>query len=361
MKKKLLLVLLLFLPALLLLAGVNYFVDPVNLYHGDAKELVRLLCEGKEVNTGSGNMDERQIKKSLIESMPKEADCVVLGPSLALTVDRKLTGEERLYNLAMSSADLYDILAQLGIMEIEGVHPKRILFCVESSFFDEGIYGTMSRSAGLMPYANYMLERLDGKEGTVPKEGSFLRTDIPGLLCSVTLFQSSVDYLLEHGPEGVKELRFRVREDQEDGNAYLQVDGSLVYSKQYRLAGADDVIRSASEYNMDYFFHRDGHISAYSQEVFVKLVQYCQQNDIQLDLFMAPMSPALWERVKPQAESYPLLFEMETFAYEMARQYGLNLYGSFDPEQSGLTNDDFYDARHVKYEVLDRVLNLKIY
>ncbi len=360
--KKLWLLLALFLPALLFLMGVNYFLDPANIFHSDGKQIAQALMQGNEVYIGSGNTDERQIKKNMISLMPKEVDLVVVGPSLAMTIDRVTVGTENMYNLALSGADYYDILAQLGMLEEQQVKPKKILFCVDSTFFDEALYGQMSRSETLKPYADYMLQVISNQDAKKPSGTDWKNAKVlVQQIFSVTYFQACVDYVKSNGLSSLQNMRWSIREDDLSENAYLRGDGSWVYNRAYQSATGETVQKNAQEYNIDYYFTKDGHVSESSKETFEQLIRYYQGQGVEVSLFLCPLSPSLYTRVENQKESHMLLWELEEFACRMAENYDLELYGSYDPKQMGVTDADYYDARHVRHEVLCTFFDWKTY
>ena len=48
--------------------------------------------------------------------------------------------------------------------------------------------------------------------------------------------------------------------------------------------------------------------------------------------------------------------EMIDFREKAAEKYGIELYGSYDPDAVGLTNKDFMDGMHMRYDSIRKVL-----
>ena len=125
-----------------------------------------------------------------------------------------------------------------------------------------------------------------------------------------------------------------------------------VYS-EYRANDKDFVIAEANDYNIEFQFSKGCHISAYSEEIFEKLIVYLQEQGTEVDLYLCPLSPALWDRIEQEKESYIILKELEMFAHEMSNKYELKLTGAYNPYQIGATNSDFWDSRHFRHDRLD--------
>ena len=348
--------LLLFLPIRVAVAATNYFVDPAGIYHSDSRFMAQALLEGNQVYFDAGNGDERGVKQYLITEMPPETECVTVGPSLVFGIRADTAGTDSYYNLGISGADFYDILAQFGLMEVYGKQYDRVIFCVDSYFFDETLFGTFSRNETLRPYADYMLGILDGKEMKVPEENGFARAKARlSQLFSITYFQSCVSFA---GTRGLQAVLERVTAQDSWGIAgedyqgtYYARDGSLVYALEYQQNTADFVREEAQNYDIEKMFSKNGHISPYCEEMFEKMIQYLQRKGVEVDLYLCPLAPSLWDRI--DQEEYYILSELEAFAHDMAGQYGLKITGSYDPYRMQMTDEDFYDSRHVRHELLE--------
>ena len=84
-KRFLLKVLLLTLPVLAVVAGVNLLADPANLFQGARYEagIARLLVEGKNV-ADIGDYDDRLVQKYYVGHLTQAPDILVLGSSLTV-------------------------------------------------------------------------------------------------------------------------------------------------------------------------------------------------------------------------------------------------------------------------------------
>ncbi|MBQ7776658.1 MAG: hypothetical protein IJ379_12130 [Lachnospiraceae bacterium] len=155
--------------------GVNYIADPGNLFHDFYDELTDAIIAGEEVQILSNNSDEREISKQLIEKMPQEMDCLVFGPSLALTIGQEMTGEESFYNLAMSSTDYYDLLAMIALLNLNDKKVDRMIICFDSRLFDDAVSESDGRHDKLMDYSLWMEEVLNNPNSSAEPESTAAR------------------------------------------------------------------------------------------------------------------------------------------------------------------------------------------
>lgn len=355
MKEKRWFRLLWFLPLLFVVILTNYIVDPAGIYKNDSQFMAASLLEGNNVYFHAGNGDERGIKRYLISEMPDFVDCVTVGPSLVFGIRADSVQADSFYNLAVSGADFYDILAQFGLMELYGKHCGRVVFCVDSYFFDETLYSTFTRNETLKPYAEYMIGILNGENSAAPEDSAFARLKAKVTqLFSISYFQSALKWVSSSGWKEVVETIMSdenwgiAGEDYEGG--YYMTDGSLVYPKEVQNNSAEYVEEDARNYDIETQFSKNGHISSYSQEMFEKLIRYLTKQGVEVDLYLCPLAPSLWNRV--DNEDYFILNELEAYANEVAQRYDLKITGSYNPYKLHMTDADFYDSRHVRHELL---------
>ncbi len=335
-------------PLLALLIFVNCYFDPANIFHNVSRSIADSLLDGNATYITSGNMNERLVKKYIIEDMPDNIECVCIGPSVVFGIDSSLVGTDNYYNLGVSGADYYDILAQFGLMEENNKHPERIILCLDTYFFDDILSDSANRNVALKPYAGYMMDILNGKPTGTPQmdtRAESLQRIIQ--MFSVTYFQSSIDYIKANKTLDIP--RWGIASPSHTGT-YYKPDGSMVHSVALQNSSPESVTKNAAGYNIDYHFGANRHISSSKAESFDKLVSYLKQQDTEVILFLAPMCPTLWDRC--DQETYPLVWEVEAFANAIATKYDLEIVGSYNPYKYDLTDAAFYDARHLKHEYL---------
>ncbi|MEE3493966.1 MAG: hypothetical protein VZR06_02315 [Butyrivibrio sp.] len=341
------------LPTFIFLCGINYYEDPANIFHNNSKNVAESILNGKEAYFGSGNGDERDVKYNTIEGLPKHLDCITLGPSLAMGIRTYDVGTNSYHNLSASGLNFNDFMGQIAMLEAYGVKYDRVVFCVDSYFFDE-TFAVGARNEFIMPYAEYMISKLDGENPAMPEvspDNGDIKTQIEQFF-SITYFQSSVDLIRNNNSIFLPAARWGVIDESTQDLAHYAVDGSWVYAADYRDNTVDDVVNAANEYPIETQFAYDRHLSDYYKVHFKKLIKYLLDNGVEVEFFLCPLCPTLWDRLEADSEHYFMLDEIEEYAHEVADEYDIKLTGSYDPYIVGVSDADFWDARHMQHDKL---------
>lgn len=130
-----------------------------------------------------------------------------------------------------------------------------------------------------------------------------------------------------------------------------------MYAATMQNQDEKDVLRDANTYNVETQFSRGKHLGSYPQETFEKLIQFLLDRNVQVELYLCPVAPALWNRMNH--DNYYVLNELESFAHNMSEKYKLKLTGSYDPHKLGIQDKDFYDCRHVRHELLSTYFDFR--
>ena len=353
-----------FLPLLGLLVFVNIYGDAGNRFHNLGDLVAQSLLAGNPTYIASGNLDERGLKFALVKNMPTAVDCLAFGPSTIMCVSSHDVGEDVFFNLGESNSDFYDILALFGAIDIYEKQMKRVIFCVDANFFSEALYNSpehYSFHIGTQPYAEYMITFLkNGGKTTISEHNilSSLNRNLYALL-SLSYFQSNISYYLGTNYLRNHEKRYGIAEGDFSGGYYMP-DGSLIYPRVFQNNGVNEVLEGVAKYDEGmnkYISPENTHISITSQVIFEKLVQHLLQQEVSIELFLCPLPPALWDKYDTKLR--PILPELEEYAHELAKKYSLKITGSYNPYKLGIPNEAFYDARHVRRELLSVYFDFK--
>ncbi len=360
-KKWILLAILMFIP----LAGivlVNVTGDMANLFHSGVNDDIAFSILDGNATYGVGVLDERRVKRVLIENLPQEVDTLAIGPSLIMCLNKDIVGTDSFYNLGESGADYYDILAQFGLLKTKNIKYKRIIFCADFDFLNKGRRAI--RHNAYMPYAEYMLSVLDGNEGTLVFPESEMKkikfrekyTAIRQLV-SIQYFQGTAklfyDQIIYNGKRyGI------VTPENADKYFYYDSDASWNYDLKSRNKTEDYVVKDAIAYVdpkkyggiINQFCGINEHLSDDVKETFSSLMNYLQSQGVEVLIFLCPLSPALYDLY--DQELRPLLPESEAFILNYAKEHNIRVTGSYNPYSLNMSNSDFYDARHVRREKL---------
>ena len=343
------------LPLLGFFIFVNMFFDPANIFHNVSRPIADSLLAGNSTYITSGNMDERRVKQYMIEDMPDKVDCLVMGSSVIFGIRKEHVGTESFYNLGISGADFYDLMAQFALMELNEKKAERIILSLDPYFFSDTLNASFTRNIPLKPYAEYLISLMNGETPQEPKRDSKAETKQQFIQAlSVTYFQASVDYVVSNSSLNIS--RWGVANDGYEGAYYLP-DGSMVYPASLYDSPVENVKNDAATYPLDYHFSAYEHMSPSKTGTFEKLISYLQAQGTEVVLYLSPMSPSLWERCNE--DTHFLIWEIEDYAQHLNSELGLGVIGSFNPHNNGFSDEAFYDARHLRHDCLDKFFHQK--
>lgn len=350
-------------PVVLLVVGLNYVVDPGNLFRNASEQLAELELQGNSGYVVSGNLEERDVAEYLIQGMDEAAEIIAVGPSLVRWVNSDMVKSDSYYNLGVSSGSGYDILAIIGELIRYDRLPEKMLFCVDSLFFDKPI---------MEAHPEFWQERKDDIRYCLDTIGADIPEPIePSLsdwtnniveyrqLLSITYFQSSVEYISLNGIN-MPQMVGKVYEGYE--GAYYLKDNARVSSLAVQNVSAEEVSADITEYINDHSKNSNRstldnavtpgeHVNEEMKDIFEALIGYLQNQGIEIKFFFHPFPQQIWDYME-ETQNYPIVTETEAVAREVAAKYNIEIIGSYNPYDVGCSVEDFQDYRHLKQEAL---------
>lgn len=336
-----------FLIIIELFCFINYHTDPANIFHDESREVANEIINGHVVYASENNGNEREIKRWIIEYMPEDTDCVVLGTSPSMQISREIVGDENLYNLGVSRADYYDILAQAALIEQRNINLKKIILCIDPYLFAKELYESHESSIPYRLFSKSMIDYLNGGTFGNARYSRIGQLEIMiSQLFSVSYFQSCLIKIHDNKSFETKKTWGNVYKGY-DG-PYYDTDAHLIYAKSYQDKETEDVIKSANSYSLENNFGKGCRINETSAHTLNKLITYWQDKQIDVIFFLPPMSPTLWNRYIENKEEYPIITDIQKYVNDMKNR--VIVTGSFNPYEIGIKDEEFYDARHQRYE-----------
>ena len=134
-------------------------------------------------------------------------------------------------------------------------------------------------------------------------------------------------------------------------------DGSLNYGEEYLNVTASQVDEKArillagKSFWMDDFTHP----SLKTKELLEKLLIETKTLDIEIEFCLIPFHPIVYNYLEIKK---PAIHETETLIREISKDHNIQVYGSYNPIISKVTNIDFYDGMHLRLEAISRILKL---
>ena len=286
MKKFIINLIIITIPVLTILLSTNYFGDAAKLFDENyEKEIAKIIVNG-EFATNVVNYDERLLQKELIMS-ELNPDVVVIGSSRAMQITSELFPNESFFNNSVSGARVEDLISLYQLYKINKKQPKKIIIGVDPWLFNDNRKDIRWESL-----SEYYFQFLN-KEHTVSKKSKKYSE-----LFSLSYFQSSLKsmprvLLGKNKPEPTlkKENRLSTK----------LTDGSLVYGDDLRKATQNEIDKQINIFassEVMYGFENFDNVSTIYWKVFIQLIEDMQKNNIEVEFFLSPYAPIVYNRIK---------------------------------------------------------------
>ena len=361
------------LPLLLFVGVVNWYVDSYAYLRVTYDEIADKMTNMSQnvVGLEESDYNDRNLVLACLNAQKEAKEVVVIGSSRVFTFEHTLFDTDSFYNAGLSEATIYDLWAVTGILAANGRLPEKMVIGVDAFLFNAA--HNNDRWKELESYVQYMDNETgrntgggtgvgeesggDGNGAEVFGEGAEASgKDVEGRpntgrhygkWLSLDYFRYNITCL----PEG-KRFDVFYTEDWETELYTKHYDGSVSYQQELREVAEEDVVAmtgQAMEEQVVYRMTDYREIDAESMEMFISLLDYLQSQDVEVILYLPPYSPMLYDYIESE-DSFRITLEVETKIKEIAFEKKAALYGSYDPEGSGLQMSDLYDVYHVKTE-----------
>ena len=328
---------------------INIYLDCANqlqIFHGDVAEvnIAKATVNGETVYFPK-HPNERLCKEELIKVLPEHCDTVAIGSSLLMTLNQNILGlkDGEFYNLGVSGANLKDYLNTLGIMKPYGKEADTYIFLLHIDVF---LPNTDSRHEFLDSYGNKYIEYLDGKENFIKEKDNLMQfKSIFETVFSISYFRDNLKFFSSHG----KVIENYIVGGDHPEYAHYFSDGSWGYDIKYSQKTIEDIYDDIKK-NGTKFMHAGQHVVDENFHVFDKIITNLLNHNKKIILYYSPYCPSLYKAYPPQ--NSPCLREIEKFIYKYDNTENIKIFGSFYPEVLGVTDEDYYDARHIRREML---------
>ncbi|MBR6067771.1 MAG: hypothetical protein IKP45_08210 [Bacteroidales bacterium] len=316
---------------------VNYCVDPAGIYNPevDCQHIIDGLKSGKNVSCKKSNSDDRLYKRMLVEQLKKgnEFDYIIMGTSRCFCVDTATIHSNSILNLSVAAAQVNDIIAFFQILKENKVSYKNIILGLDATMFNVLDNRWKTNEKYYMTFWGNNEEQWE------------IRFDKLDNLFSMSYFQTAVKKMIEIGDE------FIYTESYSGEYITYHADGSISYPLEYRNRDVSVVDKDATTW-MHPTYNGLG-IDNKCVSEFYTLVDTLYAEKINIMFFYCPYHPLFYDRIKNRSS----IIEGQKVLNEVANRYKIDIIGSYDPSETKSLNCDFYDAAHLKKEVIDRLFD----
>lgn len=326
-------------------AGVNYFIDPANIYHtATVEKMAAYLNENKIVNVPA-NIDEGQLQEKRISTLTWQPDTVIIGSSHIMY----LTFEyPNLYNAGMSGSYLGDYYGIVGLLKYCDKMPKRVIIGVDPwSFMSSAADG---RHSALKKYAEYLTADIGDSDNNGHKQ-ELISPKLKELV-SFSYFQASVESYKKNGLRKPEESVNTANDSAIGDVLKIMVDGRRIPSvKQYYSTEeinqeVKQILKKGSIYQLNKGF-KDVQKENFAQ--FEALLQYLQGIGIEVHIYLPAWHPMVYKYFC-DTPSFAGVNKVEEAVRKLGHERHIPVHGGYNPSLCNLTEEDFMDWLHLKPE-----------
>ena len=348
---------------------VNYKVDPANIFHFDVvDEMVEALSKGEFV-IADNDIDEGYFKKQMIPCINFTPKTVIIGSSHIMYIDW-----ERLYvdtlNAGMSGAFLGEYYAVVGMLKANNIIPDRIIFGVDAWAFTRN--AELLRHTTLNNYAYYARSLVKGED--VSYSDYDIETNKRDInkykeLFSFTYFQSSIRNICNNGilyyfDSNDTTSRIEICEDDKADDSAEKITPSMRYimpTSNYGTVEQNDLAadRQINPPNVYQIGTEYIQLDKNNYNEFIELIDYLLAEGIDVSFYLPSYYPSMYDLFMND-KSFQGVIEVEEVTRRIAMERGIEVHGSYNPYEAGVTKEDFADVLHMKPDVmLDNYLYMR--
>ena len=332
---------LIIVPIAVLVLGINYFVDPANVFSSRSyvTGISSILLQGHNVDNVA-NYDERALQEQMVTKLTRRPDVVVLGSSRIMELGTDFFSGRTVLNCGVSHANINDVLAITGLLDSMGRLPQQVVINLDPHLICQG--GT-SEWQSLAAYRDFYLREVHVKEHS---HAGSLKMDKLYSLVSFEYFEKSVSFILQR-----KTKRFL---DVGAGRPAVYgrfSDGTICYPASYdhpdtmKVAGDARIVGGREQVTLD---------SVKVQQL-DQLLDFFAARKIGVVFVMLPYHPEYYRMMNHR---FPGLFDQYTQVFRrLSRDRQIPIHGGFDANSLGVSEGEFYDAWHCSKEAIKKVYN----
>ncbi len=341
---------------------INFVIDPGEIYLQRilnaryTQNYVTLLLNS---STGVRLWGNERLVKYALAKKAGDFDNIILGSSHSMQLNRLRMPQfsrcfvGRMLNLGVSGGSLEDIMIFSYIILHNQHMPKALLielspWCLK--------WGMDVRYKINEIQLNSMRSDLDSKAGW-STEPYWLQ--LLGNGFSIDYFKESIKLLRDHSFKLIQDDFFKdyeeVRPFNYDEGYKFQVylnDGSVVNPKSNSMK--DGVVKHSIQDMGESNYKLAG--NDYDENaivVFEKLIDMIRRKNIKVYFFLAPYNPIIFRSADGSQAKH--LARVEKRIREIAKKMNIIVFGSYDPRENNLTEEDFFDIMHARAKGLDKI------
>ncbi len=332
----------------LIVALLNYFLNPLMYRSNQLREAGAALTAGKNIAFPEPTFDFRRLRRAHIEQMTEKPDIVIFSGSRWQEATSDIAPNHRFYNSFVSSDHVEDMMAISELLYAHDRMPQTLILSVRYTTFNHiGDRGKSSWKSFSSEY-HAMAERL-GLEShswldTVPYDKWL------NLLSLDALIETAGTYF------NIPTLWTATDELFDQQLDIIGSDGGLRFSGRHLDYFSPEFVKNDSAENASRDVKKRISINPASLEAVKALLTFLQGEGVRVVFAQTPFYPDYYEKIRG-SEYFEDIGKVEAEMNKIADEYQIDVVGSFDPEAVGCVADDFRDYHHANLRCVKQIFD----
>jgi len=333
------------LPIPFIIGLTNYELDNAHLFDSEEflDSVINIIRLGKNV-ANIKNYDERLFQKKYIEQLTVAPEIIILGSSRVLQIGPKHLNNDNLFNHGVSGAVLQDILAIYYPYHHKKIKPKKIVLGLDPWILNKN--NNEFRWQTIKGEYSKMIDFLQIKEHESKQKTYFsYEKNLVKELFSFKYFIESIKDRNQYCTPTIENI---------SSNQILTTNGTRSYSYSTRQRSQKNINDLANIYGKGASISWLNNFEKIDPELksnLLTLIQYLLKERIKITLYLPPFHPKTYKSIIDDDELL-IVKKVEKYFREVGKKYGLEIIGSYDPDNIEFKEGDFYDGLHAKEESL---------
>lgn len=322
------------LPVVFIIGGINYFIDPANIFFSKdyIKGIAAILSQGNNVDNIS-NYDERLLQEQMVLQLKKTPDIIVLGSSRIMEVGSDFFPGKRVLNCGVSHANIKDLIAITGMLDSKGNLPKEIILNIDAGLVAEGYSKEWESLKGY--YSSFITQNVQTNI-LVNEPIPFNISKQLSSILSVEYFQAALDFVIKKKSKKYVNLG---KERPLLGGRFF--DGTIAYKNDYMSPNPRTASLIAEETGKKIGI---GNPDNDQKKLLNILLNFFTKKKVLVRMYMLPYHSKFYVAVNKFHDD--VLIEYEQYFKEIASTYNYSIEGSFNPTKCNIPDTMFYDMYH---------------
>lgn len=298
------------------------------------------VLNGNYVCSINDAYQERYFKANIIKNLNRDVGVIALGSSHLMTLSGEAVFGDYI-NLSLGGASLQDRLNILGLLDLYNVKYKKIIYEMDITSFLDTARDEKPYNIDFNKYGDYFYKKLMNEDGY----------EKPSLD-----FNDSYTNAFSDVPEW-NLLNVYNEKNLPYGMVYYAPDAAQGYPKEvYSLELENTKNHQQGLIGSDKAVH-DKHIFDESREITDALMKYFYDNNIEVVIVAVPRSPFVYDGSSMSTSEF--ILDINKLIYKYYTNYNVKCCGSFSPYDMNIVDTDYYDALHLKPEVINHLYIIK--